>query len=939
MFFLITMKKLISAIALLLSVLFSSAQNFRISGKVTDNYASALTGAAVSLLQKSDSVIAASAVTGGDGSYFVISTPGIYLLRFSFIGFVDQYHTIEVNNSDIEMGVQQMKEKISSLKEITITEILPATQVKGDTTIYNSDAYKTTKDATAEDLVTKMPGIKIEDGKVQAQGEDVKKVLIDGKPYLGDDPNAALKNLPAEVIDKIQVYDKKSDQSEFTGFDDGNTSKTINIITRPQFRNGIFGRAFGGYGTDEKWKSGLSVNFFKDKRKLTLLGNANNISEQNFSTDDLLGVIGTNAGSRGGGGRSGGSRSSGRYQPQNDAGNFLVDSRTGIVETKSGGFNYVNQWKKTEIGLSYFFNQSGNNAQTELVRQYFTPVRETINYSENNTSGSKNINHRANLKFEYKFDTLNSIIFQPRISFQNNESNSFISGTNNGLNGQLSNAITNYNGNTTGISFSAPVLFKHSFLKKGRTFSVNLVYGKNRSEGTTTLNSVTTYSADSIPSDSLSQESQPDSYTNNYSAEAVYTEPIGAKGQLSFTYRGNLTQSNAEKFTYVYSPADDLYNKLDTGLSNNFQSRYSTQSGGLNYRLNGEKWNMMAGAFYQVAGLKNDQAFPFESSVTKNFKNILPVAMFQYRFTPRKNMRLFYRSSNNSPSVEQLQNVVNNNNPLQLTTGNPELKQDWQNNLNIRFSSANPDKNTSFFMFANGSYTRDYIGSATNIASMDSSVGSGVILSGGSRITRPENTGTAYSFRTFGNYSFPLKAIKSSMNLNANFNYSKTPGRINTIINYTMNAGSGLGFALSSNISDKIDFLFSSNYSTNNIQYTFQENSSNYYSLNTKLKIQVIPWKGLVLQSDVSHQYNSGLSASFNQDYYLLNAAIGYKFLKDRLAELRLSAFDLLQQNKSISRNTTDLYLEDTNSNVLSRYFMLTFTYNLKHFKSREEDK
>ena len=158
-----------------------------------------------------------------------------------------------------------MKEKISSLKEVTVTERLPAAQLKGDTTIYNSDAYKTTKDATAEDLVTKMPGIKVEDGKVQAQGEDVKKVLIDGKPYLGDDPNAAFKSLPAEVIDKIQVYDKKSDQSEFTGFDDGNTSKTINIVTRPQFRNGIFGRAFGGYGTEEKWKSGLLETFSRTK--------------------------------------------------------------------------------------------------------------------------------------------------------------------------------------------------------------------------------------------------------------------------------------------------------------------------------------------------------------------------------------------------------------------------------------------------------------------------------------------------------------------------------------------------------------------------------------------------------------------------------------------------------------------------------------------------
>ena len=295
------LKNLSAASFIFLSSSLSIAQTGSISGLVYDQTDLPLPGSGVALLNTSDSALIAGSVTDTSGRFLLSNILyGDYLLRISYIGFDDRFSNVTVNSPTLTIERVILREKSLRLKEVTVEDKLPAVQAIGDTMQYNADAYKTSKDATAEDLATKMPGITIQDGKVQAQGEDVKKVLIDGKPFLGDDPNAALKNLPAEVVEKIQVFDKKSDQSEFTGFDDGNSSKTINIVTRPQFRNGVFGRTFAGAGTEETWKAGLSINSFKDKRKFTVLGNSNNINEQNFASDDLLGVVGTSAGNRGG---------------------------------------------------------------------------------------------------------------------------------------------------------------------------------------------------------------------------------------------------------------------------------------------------------------------------------------------------------------------------------------------------------------------------------------------------------------------------------------------------------------------------------------------------------------------------------------------------------------------------------------------------------------
>jgi hypothetical protein len=331
-------------------------------------------------------------------------------------------------------------------KEESMTAVEIKTQavlIKGDTTEINANNYKVNPDATAEDLVGKMPGVSSSNGQIQAQGETVKKVLVDGKPFFGEDPNAALKNLPADVVGKIQIYDAKSEQSLFSGIDDGNTTKTMNIITKSQFRNGLFGRGFAGIGQSiegtgdqTKYKGGITINSFHGNRRLTFLSQINNINEQNFSFEDLMGSMG------GGGTRGGGMGGMGSRGGMGGGGNFFTGNQSGITTTRAIGLNYSNQWgKNIDLSGSYFLTSTANINSTETNRNYIVgdPVNGTINYLETNPSNTDNLSHRANLRLNWKLDSTNSLLIEPKISFQQNTSENPLSATTiNGLSATIS---------------------------------------------------------------------------------------------------------------------------------------------------------------------------------------------------------------------------------------------------------------------------------------------------------------------------------------------------------------------------------------------------------------------------------------------------------------------------------------------------------------------
>ena len=915
---------------------FSQVQT--ISGNLIDETKQAAIGSSVFLLNIKDSSFVKGTVTDVDGFFKIEDvTSNSYFLKILSVGYNPVFKSIKVTNQPISLGVIILKQNSLNLKEVKIEGQMSLATQNGDTTSFNSKAFKVNKDATAEDLISKMPGVVIVDGKVQAQGEEVKQVLVDGKRFFGDDANAVLKNLPAEIIDKVQVFDKKSDQSQFTGFDDGNSSKTINIVTKAQFRNGIFGKIYGGYGYENKFKGGASVNIFKGNKRITILAQSNNINEQNFSSEDLVGVA-SSASTGGGGGRRSGGQAGGTGNA-ND--NFSVNNQNGINTSSLFGINYSDIWgKKTEVSSSYFFNWIQNDSKSSLLQQYILGSNNGLNYTETNNANSDNFNHRLNFKIETKLDSQNTISIQPKLSFQTNTNSKKLVGLNTKEFQNISNSVNTNSSHLSGYNLSALILYKHSFAKKGRTFSINATPTITDNSGDNSLYSLNTYyNSGIIFADTIDQKSTILKNGNNIKGNASYTEPLDSFNFLLVDYATTYTDNYSSKKTFNSFNNDNVYSNLDSSLTNVFKNQYQSQSASLGYRFQKTKINFSISAAYQWALLSKQQEIPTSYQLSKSFESVLPAAQFQYKFSPKKNLRLNYRTSNNAPSIDQLQDVINNTNALQLSTGNPELKQDFQQNLNIRYSGVNTIKATSFFALIGANYSSNYIGNSTLIANQDTTVYNSVFLKKGSQIIRPVNLDGYFSLRSFINYTFPIKKIKTNLSLNVSGNYNNVPGLINMQTNFAKTATGGLGLVLSSNINEKVDFTISSNSSYSNINNTLQSSSNTtYFSQNSKLKITLNPWKGLVLQSEYSNMYYAGLTSVFNQSISLWNAAIGYKFLKNKQAEIRLTVYDLLNQNNSVARTNTDSYIQDSQTNVLNRYYMLTFTYNFKKYFAKKEE-
>lgn len=903
------------------------AQNgYSISGIVKDNYNEPLISAALRLNDQSGTMVA-GVVTDVEGNFiFSDVRPGSYMLKIQYSGYKEEDKAITIDNQNIVLGIIKMSIAQTQLAEVKIKANALAVEQNGDTTAFNAAAYKVNPDATAEDLVRKMPGMDLSSGSPKAQGETVTKVLVDNKPFFGSDASTALQNLPADIIDKVQVYDEKSDQAQFTGFDDGNTTKTINIVTKPDKRQGAFGKLFAGYGDQDKYSAGGNVNYFNGNRRVSLIGMSNNVNIQNFSPQDLIGVS-SGSGSRGGG--HGGRRA-------DAASNFLTDPQSGIARTNAIGLNYSDKWgKKIDVTGSYFFNDSRNVSDQEINRLYVLPEQSGQTYHEQDNTISHNYNHRFNLRMNYTIDSNNSVLFVPNLSFQKNNSQSDMLGQtfdNNGLD-MLNSTANSYDNDQNAYNLSSFLLYRHKFQKKGRTLSLFANGSISRNKGNSILMANNTF-ADTSLNNVLRQSA--DNLVNNKSINANlnYTEPISKQSYLQFRYGIGYQTGASSKYTHNYSPLTGAYTDLDTALTNVFNTDYLTNSLGLAYRLSMGKLNAAFGVNAQNAQLQSDGQLPATNHIDRTYNNLLPYAFLRYRFNKTNDLNLFYRTNTDAPSVSQLQDVVNNENPLQLSAGNPLLQQDYQHNLRLRFRSADVAKSISVFGMLSGNYIQHYIGNNTFVAPVDTVLPNGFSLAQGGRYTKPENLPSYWNFNAFSGIGMPVNMLRSNLNINVQAGYERTPGVVNGSMNYANNTNFGLGLTLSSNISQKIDFTLSSNGTANFVKNTVNTTSdNNFYNQMTRLSVNYIFWKGIVLNSDITNQFYTGLSEGYNQSYYLWNVSIAKKLFKNQQGELKFSVYDLLGQNQSIQRTVSEIYSEDVRSNVLQRYFMLTFTYTLKAFK------
>lgn len=803
--------KLIKLLLLVFVTSNVTAQFQGVVGKVIDaSNQQSLAGANVMLCKMADTSDFYGTSTDTSGRFFFRDiVPGKYLLKISFISYISYREPVTIESLPHRFGKISLEPDAKLLDGMKVEDVAVRVEQKGDTSIYNAAAFKVNPDATTEDLVRKMPGITVENGTIKAQGEDVKKVLIDGKTYFGNDATMAVKTIPADMVDKIQVYNKLSDQAQFTGIDDGNTEKTLNIITKVKVANGKFGKFYAGYGNNEnldndRYTSGASLNLFKDDRRISILGMSNNINLQNFSYDDILGAMGTAGGSggpsRGGSGWSGGS--SMRYG-NSGASNFMVGQQNGITTTHSIGINYSDDWsKKVKFSGSYFFNASGNENNSNSQKSYFTSNNAGQVYNETKYSTSDNFNHKANFKIEYEIDSMNSVSLSSKFTYQENNSSKVTNGTT-----QLSDVLLNTTSNSSstqssGYSLNNTFLYRHKFAKKGRTVSLNVDANLNRKKGTGQLLANNQYFNSSDTSDLINQVNNSQSYNDVYSPNLEYTEPIGKKGILQFTYNPSFTFNYSEKNTFDGDDVTNIYDILDTTLTNKFDNNYTTHKGGIVYRYDFEKLNFSFGSNYQNARLLSTQQFPYTASVDKSFISILPNAQIKYNFSKTKSFRSNFRTSTSAPSISQLQNVIDNSNPLSISSGNPQLEQSYTYNLMAHYSATGVEKGTSFFFFMMGSITDNYIGNSTSIISSDTIINN-VALNSGSQFAQPVNLNGYKSFRTFVAYGTPFKKLKSNINMNAGFTYTTTPGKINDEINLADNYNINSGLTVGSNINEK----------------------------------------------------------------------------------------------------------------------------------------
>lgn len=860
-------------------------------------------------------------------------TPGDLVIKGSAVGHAPLHRTVRLGNADLDLGTLVMPHTALELREVAVEAVRTRVEQLGDTTQYHAGAYATAPDASAEDLIRKLPGVVVDGEGLKVQGEKVNKVLVDGREFFGDDPNVALKNLPAEIIDKIQVFEKQSDQAQFSGFDDGGGGMTINIVTKEDMRQGVFGRVYAGHDGDERYTAGGSVNLMDDARRISIIGMSNNINQQNFSDQDLLGVA-SRSGGGGRGGRAG--RGGGGGGRGGQAGNFLVGPQGGVATTHSIGLNYADQWgKRTEVTGSYFLNVSEREKLTGLVRQLVLPGDSGLVYTEDERSDTRNINHRVNLRIEHKLDSLNSFVLTPRINLQQNTGRSGTFGTNAFTWGLQDSRTENTSASDrSGYSLNTGLLWRRKMARK-QNLSVQLDVESNDRTGEQVVRSRNLFE---LLTDTTMLDRRTDELTQGQRVglRANYTAPVGDKGRVQLNYAPSYRTGITERLAHELDPITDIFATLDTSLSNRFASTYLVHRGGASYRSDEGKWNWNVGLDGQHATLTGDREFPIAFGVDRTFMNLLPNASVGYKPEKGRNIRLMYRTSTREPGIDQLQDVVDITNPLFLRTGNPRLAQSYTHNLTLRFNRTDADKGTSFFAMANASLTQDHIATGTLLATGSPLDVDGITVPAGGQLSRPVNLDGAWNARAFLTYGMPVKVLRSNLNITGGYNFNRLPALVNGETNMALNHTVTQGLVLSSNISERIDFALGYDLGRSFVHNTLQAGADNdYFSTSGTLRVQWTAPKVWVARTQMAYTRYDGLAAGLNTDYLLWNAAIGARFFKDRSLEIVLNLFDILNENNSIARNVTETWIEDSRTNVLGRYFMVQATWNLRYFPKK----
>lgn len=918
-----------------------------IRGKLTDSTnKQPIPDATVSLLLAKDSSLVTFTLSNKSGVFEIKGLePADYRLLVSHQAFTEIKKSVSLSadKKTIDLGEIFPANNIQTLGEVVITSEAPI-QVKGDTVQFNTSGFKTQPNATVEDLLKKLPGMEVDkDGNVKTQGEQVQKVFVDGKEFFGSDPKLATKNLTADMVESVQVFDDMSEQAKFTKIEDGSRSKTINIKLKKDMNKGYFGRALASYGTRDRYEGNLSFNKFKGNQRISVLFNANNINKQGFSFSDVISSMGGFSGfggggfSGGGGGGMGGGGMGGMQMISVRGGGggmgsmFGGSGSTGIIRSLSTGLNFSDQYgSKLKLTGSYFFSSSNTDQEQDQLRRSTFANDSVATLSRQSVSNNLNQNHRVNLRLEYQIDSMNSILYTPTFTAQHSENSSLdTSYTMSSVPGQEFLTVTNraFNSNKrNGMNWNNNLLFRHKFQKIGRTLTLGWTntFGNSDAAGLTQSRNMF-YEKDATLYNNLVQDQRysQDTRTNNHTLSTSYTEPVGLNKIIEMNYAFTRNHSNSKKETFDYDAVSGKYDEVNALLTNDFENIFLAHRAGANFRVQQKKYNWQVGVGVQNSTLESNSWLATtgkDSTSRASYTNFFPTANFNFTPARSKNLRFGYSGRTSQPSITQLQNVLDVSDPLNQKIGNPDLKQEFTHNLNLNYNSFNIL--TFRFLAANLSFT-----STSNriVNSIDT-------VSRGIQLTRPENVDGYYRGSSFITLGLPFKNPKlkgSSLNFSNNMSYVRDVSLLYKQENISKTFTVGQGASISLN-KEKYNVGLRANLSYTDVRYSVNtELDEDYFTQTYATDLTYKFGKSIILSTDFDLLVNTGRAAGFNQNIPLWNASLSKQLFKKKNAEVKLSVNDILNQNQSILRTTGDNYIQDTRSMVLRRYFMIGFLFNL----------
>ncbi|WP_316846039.1 outer membrane beta-barrel family protein [Pedobacter psychrodurus] len=902
-------------VALLFCGYIAQAQNTgSISGKVINaKDKKPVDFATIAIKSLKDSSVVASGQTNPDGSFsFKAIAPGKYRIYSAFLGLKTATKDVEVAKAAVNAGDIAMSDDGVDLNTVNVTATIPIV-VKKDTLEFDAKSIKVRENAVVEDLLKKIPGVEVaKDGSVKAQGETITKVKVDGKEFFGNDPLLATKNLPADMVDKIQVIDELSEQAQFTGIDDGTRNKILNITTKSGMKHGYFGNSTAGYGSNDRYDASLNVNKFDEDRQISFIGQFNNVNKQNFGQG---GGVGNGFGGGGRGGSFGG-------------GGGNANGSGGITNTNAAGLNFADTYKDgTQFQASYFFNK----ASSELIQNSHTQNllgtgTTDINQDLDNTTDR--INHRFNFMVDTKIDPSLSIKIQPNVTYTETDGNSitkytrnFITSLTDGLQRNATTAAT--------PAFSNNLLVRKSFKRRGRTLSLNVNTSINDNSGTNLNYRDETITTGAATRDSLTNQlNNTSSHSINNTTRVVYTEPLNKTLSVEFNYQNGYSNSDSQRDVFNYNPLTLQYDLVDNTFSNIYNNRTLTNAAGVSLTTTEKKYNWNIGVAAQQTNRVNTN-LTTGLKRTQNFINITPSAQFRYNFSNRKRLFINYRGSTTQPSIDQIQPIPDNTNSQTIYVGNPALKPSFNNQLRVNFNNFNIENGRFFFAGLNLTQTFNSIGNS--VAQLPSGI----------QQVSYVNVDGVYAGNANATWSLPLMAErKLTLNIsgngayNRNVNYIVPQGGTTSVKNITNTYTISNGYKLVTNV-DKFDLTGGITGSYTNSTFSAQQSANTeFYTINPSFDVSYVLPANIRLAIDIDYFRNFGGGDLYNQEYTILNPYISRQFFKNR-GTFKFSVNDALNQNTGVSRTATGTSIQDVNFNVLKRYYMLSFTYSLTRIGGR----